>query len=430
MLVGASLSTHLLTSAKCLVWYFREFLLPVRLCQEHSISLLPLAWSWDLLAVLAVLSAAAAFAAWLWRKDRVAFAGFAIAVLWIAPFLNLIPYLNLSLVANRYIYLSIAGMLLCVGRLTRPAWELRLGRLAFVPLACAAVGLAYAALSMSNLSHYSDPLEVWERAACCAPSNPRAHEVAGSYYAGRQRFDEAEREIRAAGRLQNGDYNFFAAMELAGLYIGEGRAKKAELIYQSLARSFPPESDGLFSGLGTCELRLGRFDAAISSLTRAVKLNPRDGYSRLNLAYCYSQRKGKRWLRLAEIEWKAATADPGMASMAFADLGLLYQKQKRLAEAQKAYERSLEFNPNRLDITTSLATLYAESGRTKEGLKLFDKLAESLKNGQQIAFSAANALTLAELKVSSNSLPDVVRERALFVSKHPRLMASQHVADR
>jgi Flp pilus assembly protein TadD len=413
-LVGASLSTHLLTSAKCLVWYFREFFYPIRLCQEHSIGLLTLGWSWELAGVLGALAAGAVFAAWLWRRDRIAFAGLAIALLWILPFVNIIPYLNLSLVANRYMYFSVAGLLLCFGSLTRPVWKLKFGRIPAVPLACAALGLCYAGVGMNNLAHYSDPVEVWERATCCAPGNPRAHMSLGSMYAGRQKYAEAEIEYRTAARLGGvNDYGAIAANNVGLIFAQTGRLDQALYLFSSLSKKY--NSVLQYGVLGASQLRLNRLGPAIHCFREALRINPRDASARANLAFCY-MKKGES--RLAEIQWKAASYDPSVAALCFKNLAALYMRQKRPAEAKKALEQSLRSNPVQIDVVSRLAELDAGQGDAQAGLGLFNELIDRLRSGQKAALASADDFTAREMRLTVASLPVALKERARFAFEH------------
>lgn len=419
-LVGASLSTHFLTCAKCLVWYLREFLVPIRLCQEHSVAPLPLAWSWTLVEVIGTLAASAVFALWVWRKDRVAFAGLALAALWILPFLNLIPYLNVSLVANRYIYLSIAGLLLCAGRLSRPYWALKIGRLPVVPLACAILGLFYAAVGMKNLGRYSDPVEVWEQACACAPGNPRALLSLGGLYASRQRFVEAERELRAAARLNSGLYDVYAANNLGLLFANTDRASQAVYLFTALGKA-KYSAFLQFNALGAALLQLDRVDLAIHAFRQALYVNPRDAYSRSSLAFCYAK-KGK--MKLAEMEWKAAAADPNIGSMSLNNLAAVYLSHKRFPEAKKALEKSLEFNPLQAETVARLAEVDAQLGHSEQGLALFDDLIVLLSKGQKSALADAGGLNPQQLNIVVGSVAIAMRQRAQFVAKYPGSIAA------
>ncbi|MFI5362441.1 MAG: tetratricopeptide repeat protein [Elusimicrobiota bacterium] len=424
LLIGGSISTHLLTSAKCLVWYFREFLYPIRLCQEHSISFLPLAWSWPLAGVLGALAAGAAFAAWLWREDRIAFAGLAIAVLWLLPFLNLIPFLNLSLVANRYMYFSVAGLLLCVGRLTRPVWNLRFGRIPAMPLACAALGLCYIGVGMNNLAHYDNPVEVWERAICCAPVNPRVEITLGDYYRLRHDYAAAESEYRTAARFVGADnYGPLAANNLGIVFTETGRSKQALSLFSSLNRNFSFAIQ--YEVLGVAQLNVNDVDMAIRSFQEALRRNPSDATSRSNLAFCYLK---KNMLRMAEIEWKTAASDPYAAALSWKNLAAVYMRQKRPAEAKRALERSLRSNPVQIDAVAHLAELEAALGHSQRGLDRFNVLIELLRMGQKTAFSSADEFTPREMSAAVAMLPVALKERARFAAKHsPDLLDSAAV---
>lgn len=413
-IVEDSLVLHWLTSLKCLLWYARELLLPWQLCQEHSLIPVQKALSWETLGLFAGLGALAALGRWVFRRDRVAFAGLMMAFIWLGPFLNIVPFLNVSLVANRYLYLAIAGVLLCAARLSAPLWDLELWNGYRAPAAaCLAVGLLYIGLAMRNLARYSDPVDVWTCAVGCAPVNPRAHMSLAQAYAVRLRYADAEREFRTAIRLGQG-YSTFATTDLAMLYAQQGDFQRAAWLTGQMARYWPDWRTVKL--LGAAELKLGHLKKARHALEFAIRLNPYDAVSRVNLGVYYERVKDDR---RAELTWRAAAGLPGEPDRAYKYLAELYVKEKRLPEARKAYEQSLEAEPLQVDAVSGLAGVYARLGEPAKGRELFDKLVTELSKQAQGAVSVADQASTREERLSEGVLAAAHKARASFLQRYP-----------
>jgi len=150
------------SSLESFAFYLRNLALPYPLCLERT---LPAGPSWILWLC--------GFAAIIWCSRKSPTALFALA--WIAvtlsPFLHLIPFSNVSPVADRYLYLPAAGLCLLIAHMAARSARL------FYPLAAlAAVG---GVLSASRNMTYASTRALFEQTASCAPLNPRAHFLLG-----------------------------------------------------------------------------------------------------------------------------------------------------------------------------------------------------------------------------------------------------------
>ncbi|MBI4059891.1 MAG: hypothetical protein HY403_00520 [Elusimicrobia bacterium] len=416
-IIGASLTVHLLTSAKILLWYLRELILPWQLCQEHWLHPVYAVISWEAAGILAALSLCAAGLAALWKRDRVAFCGLAMALLWLAPCLNLVPYLNISLVANRYLYLAFAGVLLCAGRLSALAWSIKVGRWPAPLLAGTGVVLLYSGIAMRNLGRYSDPVDLWARAAECAPEHARAHLNSAGALAARMRWADAERELRLACRYGRG-IAVASRTLLAQIYMMRGDCRHAALLAEGILRDGnrygnDPEAARL---LALCRLEEGADGKAHEALMLAVRLNPRDGFIRLNLGLYY-KRTGQ--IRRAEINWKVAKDLPGSRPLALNLLAELYGERGRLAESRKAYEESLAEQPLQLSAVNGLALIHARGGHGEKGRALFDDLISRLHTGEAARLKVLSEMSPAEDAAMRSALSAAHAARAKFLARYP-----------
>ena len=325
---------RLLTAAKLSLWYLRQMLWPGGLCLEHSLA--PVL-SWRDPQALPLLAAAGAvlFLAYkIYRWDRVAGTGLVWAAIALCPFLDLIPYFNYSLVADRYMYLASAGFFLFVGRLcdrlANPArpWAGRAVRLGLAGLAA-----AYCALGLRRAALFCDPLALWSDAARCAPSNPRAHAALGAEYSARGRQQEAVDELLLAARLDPGYPEPW--LDLAVAYYRLGRLDDAIAAARRCV-SLRPDAAGWLD-LGAFLLEAGRPAEALAPLRRAEALSPTDPDAALDLGLCWVDLR--RWEEALPLLSRAARY-PRAAARAWAGLGELWTGRGDLRQARECYGRA------------------------------------------------------------------------------------------
>jgi hypothetical protein len=149
------------SSLESFAFYVRTLAVPYPLCLERS---LPSGPRW--LLWLGVFAAAAAFL----RRSKEGLFALAWIVLALAPFLHLIPFSNVSPVADRYLYLPAAGLCLLLARWgdsPRGARALAVVLAIWAPIAAA-----------RNLT-YRSTRALFEQTASCAPRNARAQFLLG-----------------------------------------------------------------------------------------------------------------------------------------------------------------------------------------------------------------------------------------------------------
>ena len=143
-------------------FYLRTLAVPYPLCLERTLPGGP----WWLLW-LTVFAAAVGFL----RKSKDALFALAWIAVSLAPFLHLIPFSNVSPVADRYLYLPSAGLCLLLA--------CRLGRARRGEYALAAVLAVWTANTVSRNLTYRSTRGLFEQTASCAPQNARAQFLLG-----------------------------------------------------------------------------------------------------------------------------------------------------------------------------------------------------------------------------------------------------------
>jgi len=203
-------------------WYLRLLLWPWPLCLERTLPGGLAVWlGW--LAPLLFIGVLARL-----RRDPLAAFGLAWFGAALLPMLHLMPFANLSPVADRYLYMASAGAcLLSAHGAFSGAWA----------WARWALLLAWGCLTLVRNGMYLDSEALFRQAAACAPANPRPWLLLGieQYAAGRPQ--EALGAFEKAYAL---DPTFPQTLNnLAGAHLALGQFDKAEAILRELVRREP-----------------------------------------------------------------------------------------------------------------------------------------------------------------------------------------------
>ncbi|MBI2386336.1 MAG: hypothetical protein HYV14_10030 [Elusimicrobia bacterium] len=150
------------SSLESFSFYLRTLAVPYPLCLERTLPSGP--W-WPLW--LGVFAAAAV----LLRRSKEGLFSLAWIPLALAPFLHLIPFSNVSPVADRYLYLPAAGLCLLLAHL--------LGRSERGAVALAALLALWVPIAAARNLTYRSTRALFEQTASCAPNNARAQFLLG-----------------------------------------------------------------------------------------------------------------------------------------------------------------------------------------------------------------------------------------------------------
>lgn len=361
---------HLFTSAKLFCWSLAQLPLPWDLCLEHSLK--PVRSISEGLAFAAAAAGAGVLLRWCARRDRVLGLGAAWTVLALLPFMNLVPYLNYSLVANRYLYLASAGFFLALARTAQLILE-RKPRLRTPALSAGVcLGLSFAAVDSRRMGTYGDVLELAENTARCAPGNPRAHANLSSIFLGLRLTARAEEEALRAFRLAPTDLSVLQAV--GWVYARTGRLEEAIRLLEEPARlSGDP---GSLETLGALQIQARRPSAALDALRAARARGTVTESNHLNTGIALGM-AGKS--DDAERELLPLAEHGRLKDQTLKALGDLYRGAGRLEEASSSYRLSLEAAPMQADTVRSLARLEAGRGRRAEAARILERFAGRLE---------------------------------------------------
>jgi Flp pilus assembly protein TadD len=361
-LVGGGWTAHVLTSAKILLWHLGQLVLPADLSIEHDLAPVRGLGLEGLLCALGALGWLAAGAA-LARRDRVAAFAWTWTTLALAPFLNLIPFLNFSLVANRYEYLASAGFLLLAARLAAPLLRADASGGARRVLLAAALPFAlYSAESARFAFLFDSPLALWTDAARRAPGNGRAHAGLGDASLARGLDAQAVSELKRAIELAPDYVVSYQQLSLAEYRLG----RLDEAIAASRARLGLHDDAEAEQNLGLLLLEAGRDADALVPLRAAAAQAPDAAEPKLGLARALL---GLARLDEARVLFQEAALAPGTAPEALTGLGDVAAARHDERAAAAFYADALSRNPNLIATSAKLVRADRALGRDAEAAR-------------------------------------------------------------
>jgi predicted O-linked N-acetylglucosamine transferase (SPINDLY family) len=151
-----------------------------------------------------------------------------------------------------------------------------------------------------------------------------------------------------------------------------GDLQNAALIYQQILRESPQNPDAL-NLLGVVSSQLGKYDASIELITKAILIKPTSSPYHNNLANVYRIKKRlddaiSAYQQALKLDKNNVCAQNG--------LGVVLYEQNRLPAAILRYRRALEINPRYVDAYDNLGQAFHKLGDFKEATKNFRRALE------------------------------------------------------
>lgn len=221
------------------------------------------------------------------------------------------------------------------------------------------------ALAAGSDRRYADAAQLFERAAPELDPERRAIALYGGYFA--RALANPDR-VEAPPQIQNGGpYAALAEAWAAGFL----KDIKSALEVLKRAETRYPDDPSLPAYRAQLALLLDRRDEVESGVERSLAIDPDDPNGLEARALYKASIKSDLDGALADLERAAATA-PGSASV-WNMIGNVQSERGAEREAEAAYKRALDLEPNDPVAYANLAILYLDQDRVKEAKALIDR---------------------------------------------------------
>ena len=411
-----------------LAFYFQHIVWPTGLCSYYPTPPV-VAWSdaatWKAAIIVLPTLVLMAWAAWRSRVARMGVVWFFATVFATLP---IFPARNV-LAADRYMYVPLIGLFWIIAAganflifyhrcsavvsLSEPRASARAvspdsndSPGPFLRLGSALIGgfgialiPTLIAVGWHTAKYYESPILKTQRVAELFPDTPRVWEPYGWSLHGEGRFEEAQRaalmELRHdAPKVRSGAYQLLAMCEFE-----QGRIPEAvELLKQALNED-PDNGLGMYR-LALVFDRIGRLEEAAKYYEGSARIAPMHNPSLNRLAVVY--RKLGRASEARELYARALTYSHGydvVSLMGLVELDLEEGTNESLLSARRRLEELLSWMPENLDARTNLGVVWTKMGRPAEAAKEYEEVLRRAPN------HVTALLNLAQLYIAANQ-PD------------------------
>ncbi len=208
---------------------------------------------------------------------------------------------------------------------------------------------------------------------------PAVYVTLGHVHRATGKYDLALQEYQRA--LQLDPRSAEAEIGLAHSYDSAGRTADAEAAFRK-AIALRPDSWSGYNSLGNFLDDHQRYDEAITQYKNAIQLTPDNAPLYLNLAAVYIDKGDTKHFPEAEDALRKSIAlDPSYP--AYANLGFLYDQEKKYAEAADAVQKALKLNDKDYLVWGNLALAYRGLNDEADAEKASDREIELLEQAVQ-----------------------------------------------
>lgn len=327
--------TRPFVACDALLFYLGKILVPLGLTSVYDRTPAVVAGSaWMYITPLVV--AGLAFAAF--RRKNIWATAAGIFVAFILPVSGLMPfqYQKYSTVADRYVYVAMAGIALAaMALLGQAASRWRRGTLVTALLVLATLS----ALSIRQAGYWKDSEALWQHTLSVKPDSATAHTNLATLYLKTRREPAAMEHYKRAVEVD--PRSSIAQFGLGLAMLRAGHAEEAIAHFKQSLDADPDYADA-HANLGDAYARKNDWNDAIDEYKRAVALKPSHFQARVNLAAAYSD-TGRQ--PEAETELRAILDLNPKSEIALVNLGAVLARQGRQTEAAEQYRKALEVNP-------------------------------------------------------------------------------------
>jgi tetratricopeptide (TPR) repeat protein len=358
-----------LAGAGCALWfYLYKALLPLNLCFAYR------RWQIDPSDLLSY----APLLLWMiglvlcsrcrHRWGRPCLLGLGFYTLMLLPALGFfnVYFMRYSLVADRWQYYSIIGLIaLVISGGTAIVQRAGPQCVAFGKFAAVVLLLALGASTWEQTHVYREPETLWRDTLTKDPDSCLAQNNLGVILRGRGELTEArqhyEQAVRAAPEYLEAHNNLGNVL----LQLGDAPAAIEEF---NRALQIKPDRPETRYNLGNALLQLGKLTNAIAEYEVALRIKPdyAEAYNNLGNALLDSDKVTEA---IAQFE-QAVRLRPDLVQAHF-NLGAAFATQGRLEDAVKQYREAIQIKPDYAEAYGNLADVLAAQGRLDEAIRTY-----------------------------------------------------------
>ena len=187
-------------------------------------------------------------------------------------------------------------------------------------------------------------------------------------------------------------------LERAVALFNEGRLATAEDIMRELDARHPQDVEVAHFG-GVLANRMGRYEAAVQRLGRAVRMQPSRAKAHAALAFALEQ-LGR--LEDAGHSFDAAIAAEPAFAQAYNGKGVVLVKMGDPSAALPLFDRAISLDANSVEPRLNSARALIDMGREAEAAKRFGEAARLARNDETLRMSAEGLLQAGDAEAAAN----------------------------
>src|SRR5437763_51050 len=208
-------------------------------------------------------------------------------------------------------------------------------------------------------------------------------------------FGQAPAETPQASDSKSGAYYNFTMgriyAELAQAYGNRPEyLNKAVAFYQE-ALKLDPKAGQVFEELTELYMATNRFQDAVATAEATLKKNPDQTEARRMLGKVYmrlatqdTNKINDEYLKKAIEQFRTVTEKEAKDVESWVMLGRLYRVANNSPDAEKAFNKAVELEPDNAEALTSLAQLYSELGNNERAIEKLKTAAEKSPNPETL----------------------------------------------
>ncbi len=278
------------------------------------------------------------------RIDPVYKTAASVFILALIPVSGIIPFefQNISTVADRYMYLSVAGPSLALSAFLAANKNKVFLLLSFMLLLILGVKTAH------QIVHWKSDDTLFTHMLRINQNSYKAHNNLGFSAATKGNYAKAEYHFRESAKINPKHWKAYS--NLGSLLMRYDRTEEAIEYFQK-ALQFKPDAHRTLSSLGDALVKKGRFDEALQYLEDAEKRDPNNAKTQYNLALVFSVR-GEPDKALYHY-FETLRLKPDDANT-YNNIGALLASQGEMTKAIYYFNRALEVQPDFIEARNNM----------------------------------------------------------------------------